>query len=430
LGLRYAASLWSVAEVFAYPSVLLVLTPVFLGVVGTHGYALWVLAYSLAGFGSVANFGMGMATQKFVAQARGNRIGSHSMESAAVIAQSLVLAGIGGLVLGAVLILAAGALARAYFTKMGSEAEVILSIRVAGVVIACQQLESVFGSALRGLERFDLAAKAEAITKGGSGVVLIGAALLLRRVDALLVCTGVVACVTVAVKCLLVSRALQTPIRLASRPLVTAALLRFGFWAWLQGLAGIAFQQADRLLLSALFGAVALTTYSVASQIGGLFHAALSAGFAVFLPALSRRLASRDDAANTALISRAWRRAITLNVAAVFVLGGPLLIFGPTLLVLWLGTAASPELLHIYPAVLLAYLTLSLNVGAHFVLLGAGEARYVAIANAAGALIALGFLYPAVSIAGLPGAAFSRALYGIVLMVAYLIFVKRFESRR
>jgi O-antigen/teichoic acid export membrane protein len=206
------------------------------------------------------------------------------------------------------------------------------------------------------------------------------------------------------------------------------AALRFALWTWLQGISGTVFQQADRLLLSAMLGAVALASYSVASQVGALVHAGLSAMFAVILPRLSRQMATDDSTSREQRFSHSWHRFVALNVIAVITLGLLLWFFGTELLYLWLGEAATAEVLRIYPMVLIAFLILSVNIAPHFVLLGAGRARYISLTNGVAALLAIAVLYPAVSLYGVDGAAFSRALYGIVLIVSYFGILRRFPT--
>lgn len=420
---RYSESLWSVAETFVYPLLLLILTPVLLKTVGPADYGLWVLAYSIAGFGNLANFGMGLATQRFVARARGEKSKSASMEqAAAVVAQTLLLAAIGGTVLAVVLLLAARPLAEIFLGKMGVQAHVILSIQVAGVVIACQQIESVLASGLRGLERFDLAAKAEATTKSLGAAAVIATAVWSRDVEAVLIVAATFAVAAVIAKGIVLRRALKRVIPVFSWRFPDRALLRFGLWTWLQGISATVFQQADRLLLSAMLGGVAVANYSVASQVGALVHAGFSATFAVVLPRLSRQMATGDRNSRAQHFSQTWRSFLALNVTAVIAVGLPLWIFGPALLHLWLGETATADVLRIYPLVLAAFLILSMNIAPHFVLLGSGSARYVSLTNGAAALLAIVALYPAVSIFGVEGAALCRVLYGIVVITSYLCY--------
>src|SRR5262249_52098440 len=62
---------WGVAEYVAYPACMLVATPLFLAALGADGYGLLLLAGSVTSLAGASGLGMGAATIRFVAQARG-----------------------------------------------------------------------------------------------------------------------------------------------------------------------------------------------------------------------------------------------------------------------------------------------------------------------------------------------------------------------
>jgi O-antigen/teichoic acid export membrane protein len=410
-------SSWSLAEALVHPALLLVLTPILLEALGTAGYSRWVFVYSIVGFGGIASLGMPISTQLFVARANG---GGRNKDTANILAQTLGVAVVGGTLLGGALFFSAPTLAMLLFNKMGDPAQIVFALRVGGIVIACQQVEAVLGSALRGVERFDLAAKAEVGTKSLVATGAIICAYSLRDINAVLIVTAVGAFGAAATKGLMVQHIMRSSILQIAFRIPDRAILSFGFWNWVLGISGTVFQQADRLVLSAMFGALALANYAIASQIGALVHVGLSAAFAVMLPRVARLLAVNDQATAANAFSRAWRRGVALNFIAVIAFGLPLLLCGSVLLQLWLGPAAEAAL-EVYPWVLLAFLLVSVNIAPHFLLLASGQARYVSLANGAAGLLATMSLYPAVLLHGSNGAAVSRAIYGGVLAISYFL---------
>lgn len=418
-------ALWSLAEAFTYPVLLLLLTPFLLHRLDAAGFGLWVFVYSIAGLGGVANLGMGTTTQRFVALARGaaSGRGQDAAGSAAVVTQTLMIAAAGGLLVAAALWLLAPYLAEAWFARMQPSELTVLAIRVAALVLWCQQIESVFAAALRGMERFGTAARLEATTKLAGAAIVVAAVSHSPHAQTAMIAAAASGMLAALLKAWAVRRRLGVPIFV--RPRADRRLLEFGFWTWTQGIASTLFQQADRLVLSALLGASALAGYAVAGQIGALVHSALSAAFSVILPRLSRQLADPASAG-----ASHGREFLAASAIAVVLGGGFLLAIGRPMLELWLGPEAARHALPLYPWVLAAYLLLSLNVVPHFQLLALGHAKYVSLANLVAALASLAAVYPAVAALGGQGAALSRGLYAAVLSAAYLGYLLRERSSR
>jgi O-antigen/teichoic acid export membrane protein len=339
--------------------------------------------------------------------------------TAAVVSQSLTVAVVAGILVGAGLMLSANLLAESVFIKMGDPQQIALAIQVGGFIAACQQVDSVFAATLRGLERFDAAAKAEAIAKAFSLTAIFATAYWSGDSASVLITTAGCSFVAIAPKAVAARRMLGSADNLFRFAIPERPLFRFAALAWLQGIAGVAFQQVDRLLLSTILGAAALATYSIACQVGALVHIGLSAAFAVIFPRLARRMAQPSHAEATQVFTSAWRRAILLNFFAVLLIGSFLWLLGPNLMHIWLGGTISAQVTPVFPPVLCAFLILSFNIAPHFLLLGAGNAGYVSLANSAGAFLAIITLYPLITRFGIEGAAFSRALYGAVLIAAY-----------
>jgi O-antigen/teichoic acid export membrane protein len=285
--------------------------------------------------------------------------------------------------------------------------------RLGAVLLVLQQLEFVFAAALKGFERFDLAAAIDVAARLAGVGAGLAAAYATRDLAAVIAAGVAVSAVSLVARAAMASRVAGAPVY---RPVplrsIPGEVLRFGAWAAAQGLAGALLGHLDKLVIGWFLGASAVTYYSVCTQLAQQVHALPAAALAFLLPLTSRRGALGSGAL-------APRRAIALGAALAVALAVALLALGIPFMRLWMGEAFTAAAGPLLPWLVGAYLLLGLNVAPHYLLLGAGEARFVSLANIAGGLASsLGtvLLVPAL---GLVGGALARGLYGPVLLASY-----------
>ena len=403
------APAWAILEYFSYPILVFVSTPWFLQHLGVQRYGYWMMLNAVVGLGGFLATGTGMATTQHVAAGRGRR-DVHGVERTVRAALALALAG--GL-------FACVAMAATYFAawellarRMSDPAELAPLMLAAALLVALEQIDGVFASSFRGAEQFALAARIEVACKTAQILAALLTVLMSDRIAVLYATLVGVAVVRAGVKGWLVQRTLA-PRLLPARDGV-AVLIRDARWGWVQGLGGLLFGVADRLLIGAVLGSTRLGWYSIAAQLPQQIHAVCAAGMSVILPRVGR---ASQDADPAAPLRRLALRAAAVNVAASSVMAVPLLLLGPAILSTWLGPAVAEACAHIMSVLTLAYWLLAVNVAPHFMLLGLGRMRFVALSNlVAGAalLIALVELLP---VLGLVGAGVARIVYGAVLLV-------------
>lgn len=426
-------SFWSLAEVLAAPIVLVILTSILLERLGQTSYGLWIFALSFAGVGALGNLGMTSAAQRYVAFYRGQQgkaaepgVQLHAPRVSAVVVQSMLISLGGTAAVAIVLAGAAPLLARTIFSDLGTSSETVWLVRLAGLLVIAQQVEAMSSSVLRGLERFRLAAQLEVISKCILGAGLVIVTDMFPTFRAVLLTTILCSATSALAKCLVIKRLLQLTGRREGCAVLDLELLRYGAWAWLHSIAGVLFQQMDRLALAALLGANAVAAYAAASQLGALLHVVLSSAFAISLPRVSRELGA---SAAPAPILQYWRRAVLLGTAAAAASGVVLFGAGRFVLELWLGASIAAEVWEVFPWVVLAYALLSVSVLPHFVLLSVGRMRIVSLANLLAAVAGLSVVYPAVSHWGTAGGAASRVVFAALLMICYFaLFPQRATS--
>jgi O-antigen/teichoic acid export membrane protein len=136
---------------------------------------------------------------------------------------------------------------------------------------------------------------------------------------------------------------------------------------------------------------------------------------AFLFPLISRKLQTHDGHA----LARLRNYGIAVNVAISLTLGVGLMVFGPQLLALWMGSEFAASSSHILLWLTVAYFVLSLNVAPYYLLLGHNEARYVSVANLAGGgigVLAAVILLPTL---GVIGAAQARLVLGLTTLANY-----------
>jgi O-antigen/teichoic acid export membrane protein len=404
---------WSTAEYLFYPLLMLAATPFYVARLGTAEYGLWMLASAITGFGGAVNLGMGAATIRFVAARRGR---NEKDDAVAVIRQTLSIALIGGTVWSAGLLLAAPWAARDVFQGMGNADKVSFTLSLAAVILFVQQFDLVYASAIKGMERFDVATKTDMSIKLATIFASLAIAGLTGSVTAVLITVAATGCAGALVRGAIASRIVGGAVLMPGWSRDTAReVFSFGAWNALQGLASSLFQNADRLLLGGFLGAGAVTYFSVCTQLAQQIHSLPAAAMAVILPLMSRRFGSAPAEG----LARFQRYCVIANLLASGGLALLLWCLGPWFLEWWMGAEFSAKAASLLGWLTLAYFVMSLCVAPHFLLLGRGEARFVSLSNIVGGGVSLAAAFLLIPQMGMIGAAISRLAFGPVLLINY-----------
>ncbi len=365
---RFANPAWAVLEYGWYPLLLFVTTPWFLQRLGVAEYGYWMLLTATTGLGGILTSGTGSATIKAVSAAGA---GPQSQSGIAV-RNALALALLGGALL-AIAVAASFVFAgNKLLPRMESAPLLHLTGIAAAALLWIEQVDNVFASAIKGLSRFDLAARVEIAARTAQ---LAAAAAVLVPFPHL---GGLYAALAATAICRLVAKAFLAKRLLGLTTLAPTlsghqGLLHFAKWGWVLGAGGVLFGVADRFLIGGLLGASALAYYAIASQLAMQVHAVAAAGLSVIFPAISRDVAD----AQTPRIRRKIVAACLSNLALSSALAVGIWLASPWLLKIWVGPQASASALPVLPWLILAYWILALNVVPYYVLLGLGKIRFV-----------------------------------------------------
>lgn len=371
-----------------------------------------MLLTATAGFGSFLNAGTGAATIKQVSASYG-RADAESVGKA--VRASLAIALMGGAILAAIIVLVFGTAGNVLFSKMGDQSLLLLTGGVAALLAVIEQIDNVFASALKGAEHFGHAARIEMVSKTAQILAAVFAVSRWEGVAALYAALVLVAVVRLVAKSWLVGRLLGVA---SLRPRFANApdILHFAKWGWVQGVGGLFFGIADRLLIGSFMGAASLAHYSVATQLAQQIHALSAAGLSVIFPKISRRL---EGGAGFSL----WRiTKLTMvgNFVASGILALGLLIFGRKILTLWLGAAEAEASAEVLWYLTIAYWLLAINVVPHFILLGVGRIRVVATSNLVAGLVSLLAMFMLIQHYGLMGVGIARIIFGVIILSNFI----------
>lgn len=406
---KLASPAWAMLEYGWYPLLLFISTPWFLHRLGTDAYGHWMLLAATVSFGGVLNTGTGVATIKAISAGLG---GAAGCDPERTVRASLALAMLGGGALALLVFSVFWFAGDEWFARMGDPALVQLTGAAATLLLWVEQLDNVFSSAIKGAEQFGQAARIEIVAK--TVQIAAGALVLLWWPE---ICGLYASMVVVAVLRLLakmnIARRLLGLSKLSPSLVGTTDLLHFAKWGWLQGIGGILFGVVDRMLVGSLLGAASLAYYSIASQLALQIHAVTAAGVSVIFPKVSRRL----EAGGRFSLWRVTKVTMIANLLLSSSIAIMLILFGPVILISWIGSPAAEPIAEILPWLVFAYWVLALNVVPYYILLGMGRIRFVGLTVLTSGMAAAIAMYVTVSNLGLSGAPVGRGVYAILSLV-------------
>ncbi|CAM3518198.1 oligosaccharide flippase family protein [Bordetella sputigena] len=414
------ASFWGLMEYGLGPLIALAATPILLRQLGTVGFGQFAMIMALAGFGNVANLGAAVTGTKLVSERLHEPGGA--MRGAGV---SFALVGCALVFVMAIALLAWGGVSwlwpRATF---GGIAVSTLALP-AMIVYLSQQFDQLFTGCLKGREAFATTALCEVGGRFAAYTVTCTAALLTQSptLAAMTQAGGLLA--TGLIKMHLFARREG---HYVVRPLMDrdamGAAFRFSRWSWLNSLSAVAFGSVDRILVGSLLGPATLAIYTVGAQIGQMIHTASVAVFQKTMPRISHLAAGADG---VRAVYREVRRLMAVNLTLSFLGTAFALAISAPVLSLMLGHAYTPGHLTTFRLLIVAAGLLSLNVVAHFSLLGMGNSRAVAVLNGLAGLSMVCVLFMLVAPVGESAAGWARIAYSVTTL--YGIYLALRQSR-
>jgi O-antigen/teichoic acid export membrane protein len=406
-----ARASWAVAEQVFSPLIMIVLTPFLLKQLGIEQYGMWMLVMAVVGMGQLTSLGVATATTKHVSA----DIAAGKLDEAVAAIQAAITIVLSvGFIICLLFAVSVPFITQVFFSKMGPTAFVSQMILLAVVLMFMQEVDNVFASALRGAQRFDLSAKIEFVTRL---VWALGVAFLAwhyRSVVAVIFGVLLLSLVKVCVKAYLVNRIFSSSN--CYKPIWERTQLKrvanFGKWAWVQGVGGILFAVADRLIIGSLFGSADLARFSICMQLAQYVHTIPAAAMQVIFPWLSAR-AVRGQLEDDWI--KLYKYAL-YGGALCLLMPIALYILSPILITLWLGEAFCVENIELARILIVAFALLAFSVPAHYILMGLGKVKFLSLNGLIAGIITVGASM-LLSPFGVVWFAASKLLFGSVLLV-------------
>lgn len=419
---NFVSPAWAILEYGSYPLLLLISTPWFLHQLGTDQYGHWMLLVATISFGGVLNSGTGAATIKAVSAGIGGRVTGQSDRA---VNASLAIAILGGGALALIVFCLFWFGAPVILSRMGDPQLVRATGTAAAVLIWIEQLDNVFSSAVKGAEHFRDAARVEMASKATQVIAAAIVLYWLPTMAALYWTLVVVSVLRLSAK-IFISKRLLGLVRIRPSFQGLSEVLHFAKWGWLQGVGGVMFGAADRVLIGSMLGASSLTYYAIASQLAMQTHAVSAAGLSVIFPKVSRKLESGGSFS----LSRFTRITTVGNLVLSTSLALALILIGPMFLRFWVGPESAGPASQLLPWLVAAYWMLSLNSVSYYLLLGMGRIRFISLTVLMSGVFAVIAAYFSIEHFGLIGAPAGRATYACISLALFIPVLHRLRNER
>lgn len=408
---------WGMAEQFAMPVTLFATIPVLLHSLGVADFGLFGLVLAVGSLGALLSVGVPSLT------ARNVSMHNASGDTANAIAAVRSAVGVVTLVGGSVFVIAAlsiPTITEHVLVRMGPS-DVTSAALLSGFACALlQEIDSIFSMALKGRERFRLAAAVE-----WAGRLVWATSILVAATVWGLTATLVAAVGAAAVKAVAKAAAAMFAFRAPSVALPSfdpkrmSRLVLTSRWLWFQNLSGLLALSADRLIVGAVFGAAVMGAYTACAQLAQFAHLVPVTSGQALLPWATRHISAGTEP------TRGWKVTLAGLGALCLVPGAALALLSAPLLSLWLGPEFAAQSWPSLFALSVSGAVLAFFVPHHYVLLAAGQVRWIGWANVCGAAASIAAYYASAPW-GITAFAAARASYALPLL-SYLLV--RFPGR-
>lgn len=416
-------SIWSVLEYIAYPLMMLATIPLYLKYLGVEQYGLWVFLYTLIGFGSLVNGGVAAGTIKEISAANLDNVNKIDRIIQEIVSNSLMLI----IIINFIFLIPLGLFGWFYspyfFSKIGNTELIRFILLIAIYLIILEQIDGVYTATLRGIERYDVAAKLEIIMKLSIVITSLITAISTNDFYKTSIALLIASTTKSIIKIIFISSLLK--IKLFSLKLdkkIAGKIFNFSKWSWMQTTGGFFLTVGDRLLIGALLGSTALSYYSIALQLTQQIHALPSAAMAFFFPMISRKKSEKN-------LKGVSCKIIKINIFLTTLLSISFFFGGVYLIEIWINHTLSSDFLHMFNLMILAFSLLSINIAPHYILYGLGQSKGVAALNIVGGILYILICYQLIIYEGLAGAAEAKIIFGIVTLLNYPLLNRALNMR-
>ncbi len=406
---------YGVLDYIAWPVGMLAVAPIALRSLGQAQFGVWMVANAALTIGSIVASGFGDANIRSVAVARGaGNLAEVIQAVRGTLGIHLILGVAAGL-----LIWLFSPVVSVHISPGNLELQRACegSLSITAVLVLVRALETVCVSTQRAFERYGAAVGASvagrllALAAAASGPVAE------RGVVAVMTASAIAIVAALIVQVWQLGRLVGfDTLRPSFEQNAMRALLGFGVFTWLQAVSGVVFAQADRLLTGVAFGAAAVTSYALCSQIAQPIYGIAASGLHFLFPYVS----SRARAGSLAEVRGPVLLTFAANLLMIAVGSATLLMWGQDLLTKWVGPSMAHAGETVLPLLVWSTAAQGLSITGAYTLLALGKVRWVTFLSLGGGvamLLAAPFLLRSF---GVEGMAIARLLYGPCILLVYV----------
>lgn len=402
----------------AVPAFLSIATlPYIVGKLGAADFGLLMLVTAIVGYFALLDISVTAGSTKYVAQY--NATGDHAQVHATASFGLVIYACIGMVGMIGLLLFAEPLVTRVFSVPADRLAAAVLAVRVAALGFLLGQVQAYLQSLPGALMRYDISGRIEA--SFGTLVPLLTVAVLAlgHGLVAVVALRVVMSAVQTAVLCVVLRKLLPSWRFAWPDPALRGQLLGFSAYSFLSRVATLTYAHADRLLIGARVGVVALSYYAVPATLANRVMALVSRLSGVMFPHASALAAAGriDDLRRHYLL--ASRYLFFVNGA----IGLTLACLAAPILATWLTPEFARQGSAVMAMIALAQWVDSLTNLPSLLTDGLGHPRTTGLFAISRAVLGFSLIASGIAQAGIVGAAAGHLLASLVMSTAFLLWV-------
>jgi O-antigen/teichoic acid export membrane protein len=311
----------------------LILTPVIIGAIGKEAYGAWAFIVSLTTLLRLLDFGITPTVVRFTGYHRGRSDDEQiNVMASAGLAVYLLLGAVSVIAGLIVAWLLPGLIDLSPDLQRPAQVATVIAV----VTLGTQAPLGLFGSMLKGAQRFDILNLSALISIVAYAVLVAAIFAHAASLPILATIALVSTVIRLALPAFYIKREIPT-LRLSPglvRGSVVRELLGFSRFAFMTHVAGKVVYSADLILIGAILGAHEVALYAVVSRLFGLAAGVASTGTDLLLPLQSELEGRADYARQRSFLAGGLRAAMCVAVLLSF----PLVVLPDWILTAWLGS--------------------------------------------------------------------------------------------
>jgi O-antigen/teichoic acid export membrane protein len=410
-------SLWNLSGSAVPMVVALATVPLLIGALGVEGFGIVTLVGSVIGYFSVLDINLSAGSIKYLAE---HHAAKDRQRFAETFWFGILFYGLLGLLGAAIILVGAEALVDHFFHVSAAQHEsTVTAFRVAALGFILTQTQNYLLVVPQALQRYDRSAQSEAFFGVLVNLVSVAAALANTGVVGVIVARVAVSAANV-LYLIWVIRGFDLGLTPCwPRKEVRSALTSFSAYAYLSKIASTLHQHADKLIVGATAGPVALAFYTVPVTLAGRILGLTYRLSSVIYPRASA-LAGAGRISELRPVYLGVMRYVTyINLAAL----GVIVLAGDEFLRRWVGEQFVQQGYPVLVLMTLALLIDSLTNIPSMVNDALGHPRVTGRFALANGLLGVGTVYLGATIEGIVGAAAGHLLSSLTLCMIFLLFV-------